>query len=154
MLIRKKDIYSVNKPVTAFKILVKMFFALIMGVFIITSVFYLFTVVKYDDDFDDDDYKRICERQYTDRNFNDLWDTLYVFGPEGEEFDMYYEACEIYDEYMQYCIWTDRDTADKFPDKAAREAQRHLDNLRKYTEKAVNSRNIKVAKELLSLCDI
>ena len=79
----------------------------------------------------------------------------YVYEKNSSKINIWKQDVE---DFCRYYLFMSEDDINLFKTqsylKTADEAQRHLDNLRKYTEKAVNSRNIKVAKELLSLCNI
>lgn len=72
----------------------------------------------------------------------------YVYEKNSAKINIWKQDVE---DFCRYYLFMSEDDINLFKTqsylKTADEAQRHLDNLSKYTEKAVNSRNIKVAKD-------
>lgn len=150
MLIVNKTRYNINKPITSVRIVVRTLLVLSLALLIFGMVQGLFSIIKDgQDNLDRDDYIRMSNRQYTSRNLSGLKGIIDDYKSDDPDFALYYEACDIYDEYMSYCMWTDEDTANEFPEEAKINADEHLLKLTQYTSQAKDKRNIALAKELL-----
>lgn len=49
---------------------------------------------------------RYCDRSYYDRDFADLKETLTLYELNDDEFDVYWEAVNGYETYIDYIQWT------------------------------------------------
>lgn len=150
MLRINKPGYNINKPVTSLKIAVRTLLVLLLALLILGMVQGLFSIIKDGQDgLDRDDYIRMSNREYTSRDLRELKGIIDNYKSDDPDFALYYEACDIYNEYISYCMWTDTDTVNAYPDEAKINAEKCLMKLTQYTTQAKDKRNIALAKELL-----
>lgn len=83
----------------------------------------------------------MCNRSYSDRNYGDLYDILLLYDAYDDQFDVYWEMVDGYNNYIEYVKWSEADA--KGVADAAVMASSYKEKLKECIDNCTSDRNKK-----------
>lgn len=129
-------------------LIVKSVAVLIIGYFLVGGLWFtVVSVSESESELSKTDGLNWCEEDYRKRNFADLYDTLTLYNLYDECYDVYWEAVNGYDVFVEYEQW--KQAAGLGVDGAEQEAQSRYETLEKMAQNPEFSQNAKILNGFL-----